>query len=317
MAACLPERLPEHLERVPVGVLAIAVGVLSLLACGVLRHARRAALAAVATTLGRSAAPGAARAPDAGAAATPSAAAPAAAAPAPHHHHHHHPHLHRRLAREALWRPARWDVTRRLLYFASGRRVPADLLAPVANALVAALLCATAAHAVVPCAWSARVAAAVRGVADEPFVGVLLLAGGLLLQDWMRNAVAGLELTTTHKRFDVGDRVTFHQGFGIPEGLVRAVSLNEVVLQRGDNGELVFVPAALAVTLAVTVHHEPPPPHDERKRAHAALDARGGGGGGGGALGNAAVPLPLLQLPAPQQPPVLQPRRRRAASKAA
>jgi hypothetical protein len=109
------------------------------------------------------------------------------------------------------WQPARGDLTRRLLFFATGRRLTVDYLAPILHAAAAA--CALA--SLVPAAWAARAVAALRALKDEPLAGVALVGGSILLQDTLRNAVAGLELTTTNVRFDKSDRVQFHGSTGI------------------------------------------------------------------------------------------------------
>ena len=109
------------------------------------------------------------------------------------------------------WQPARGDLTRRLLFFATGRRLTVDYLAPILHA--AAAVCALA--SLVPAAWTARAVAALRALKDEPLAGVALVGGSILMQDTLRNAVAGLELTTTNVRFDKSDRVQFHGSTGI------------------------------------------------------------------------------------------------------
>ena len=147
----------------------------------------------------------------------------------------------------AAWRPARDDPVRQLLFFAAARRMTTDFFAPVLSS-VAALL---ALSALVPDAWAARALTLLRALKDDPLFGVALIGFSILLQDTLRNAVAGLELTTTHVRFDKHDRVRFHAA-GVPEGVVRHVTSREVVLKT-DAGEHVFIPAALAVSLAVTV----------------------------------------------------------------
>ena len=180
--------------------------------------------------------------------------------PAAHTPYRHMRHKHR--ANDS-WRPARFDLARQLLFFATARRVTTDFLAPLLHLLATILV----ALSLVPGEWRARLLLARRALREDPLAGVLLLGGTLLLQDTLRNAVSGLELTTTHIRFDKNDRVQFHAS-GIPEGIVRHVTAREVVLKCA--GGHVFIPAALAVSLAVTVRD------DEAGEGEGALNGDGG-----------------------------------------
>ena len=178
--------------------------------------------------------------------------------PAPRHLRHAH-------ALNEHWRPPRHDLLRRLLFFATARRVTTEFLHPLACATALAL----AGAALVPRAASARLLAALAALKDDPLVGVAVLGSTILLQDTLRSAVSGLELTTVHQRFDVHDRVQFHAS-GIPAGVVRSVNTREVVLKCA--GGHVYVPASLALSLAVTVFEE-------------AEGGEGGSGSGGGSWG--------------------------------
>jgi hypothetical protein len=115
------------------------------------------------------------------------------------------------------WRPAQNDFLRRLLFYATGRRVTTDFLNPVLHAVAYVLL----ASALVPGSWRWLIDS-LRVLKDDPLAAVVLLGASILLQDTMRNAVAGLELTTTHVRFDKNDRVTFHPNF--PTGIIRHIT---------------------------------------------------------------------------------------------
>jgi hypothetical protein len=152
---------------------------------------------------------------------------------------------HRHKKNEA-WRPSWNDPVRQLLFFSTGRRVTTDFLFPLAHTCAAVLIVL----ALVPSSWTDQLLSTLRAVKDDPLAGVVLLGGTILLQDTLKNAVAGLELTTTHLRFDKNDRVRFHAA-GIPDGIVRQINSKEVVLKC--MGGHVFIPAALAVSLAVTV----------------------------------------------------------------
>jgi len=220
------------LARLPAPLLALCALALLLLAAGLARRLRAAVLGAE-------------------------------AADSPYRHMRHRHRL------NAAWRPARDDPVRRLLFFATGRRMTTDYLAPVLNSAAAALLLA----ALVPDAWAARALAGLRALKDDPLAGVALVGGSILLQDTLRNAVAGLELTTTHVRFDKHDRVRFHAA-GVPEGVVRHVTSREVVLKT-DAGEHVFIPAALAVSLAVTVLDDDSEDEDEKEGGAKAVGLAG------------------------------------------
>jgi len=158
-------------------------------------------------------------------------------------------HMRHRHKMNEAWRPSWNDPVRQLLFFSTGRRVTTDFLSPLAHFSAALLI----GLALVPGAWTDQLLQTLRAVKDDPLAGVVLLGGTILLQDTLKNAVAGLELTTTHLRFDKNDRVRFHAA-GIPDGVVRQINSKEVVLKCV--GGHVFIPAALAVSLAVTVYDD-------------------------------------------------------------
>jgi len=201
-------------------------------------------------------------------------------------------HLRHRNRLNEAWRPARDDLTRRLLFFAAGRRLTVDFFAPLVHVVAGALALAS----LVPSSWGARVAAGLLALRDAPLAGVALVGGSILLQDTLRNAVAGLELTTTHIRFDKGDRVRFHAA-GIPEGDVRHVTSREVVLKTRD-GAHVFIPAALAVALAVTVLDDDSDDEEEDKGRGVVAAETGAGGGASGAGEGSASPSSASSAPA-------------------
>lgn len=156
-------------------------------------------------------------------------------------------HLRHRHPTTDAWRPQPDDVVRQLLFFASGRRTTTDLLHPLALTCAGLLVAAS----LLPAEHVAHALATLRALKDDPLVAVALLGGTLLLQDTVKNAIAGIELTTTHVRFDKNDRVRFHSA-GIPPGIVRHITSREVVL-KSDDGSHTYIPAALAVSLAVSV----------------------------------------------------------------
>lgn len=158
-------------------------------------------------------------------------------------------HMRHRHKKNEAWRPSWNDPVRQLLFFSTGRRVTTDFLSPLAHFSAAVLI----GLALVPGTWTDQLLQTLRAVKDDPLAGVVILGGTILLQDTLRNAVAGLELTTTHLRFDRNDRVRFHAA-GIPDGVVRQINSKEVVLKCA--GGHVFIPAALAVSLAVTVYDD-------------------------------------------------------------
>jgi hypothetical protein len=213
-----PRTLVQLLLRVrtlPTPLLLLASLVLGLLSLGLIRRARHAVLG------------------------------PSAQNPYRHMRHRHRA--------NANWRPAPNDIVRQLLFFATGRRVTTDFLAPLTSWLVAAF----AVVALLPSPILLALHNLLTRLKNDPLTYVVLLCASKVFDDTIRNVVAGLELTTTHVRFDKNDRVRFHVGGGdrMPEGIVRHITSREVVIKCVNGGHC-FLPAALAVTLAVTVFDE-------------------------------------------------------------
>ena len=156
-------------------------------------------------------------------------------------------HMRHRHRANAHWRPPRHDLARQLLFFATGRRVTTDFLAPLLSWLFLSLLCLAA----LPRGVTAAVLGVLVNLKNDPLSYVVILSGSYLMQDTVKNVVASLELTTTHIRFDKSDRVVFHAA-GQPSGIVRPITSREVVLKT-DTGGHCFIPAAVAMGWAVTV----------------------------------------------------------------
>ena len=103
-------------------------------------------------------------------------------------------HMRHRHRANAHWRPARNDLVRRLLYFATGRRVTTDFLAPITEWLALGLL----ALAALPSPVAKGVLDLLRDLKNDPLAYIVVLSGTYLMQDTLKNVVSGLELTTTH-----------------------------------------------------------------------------------------------------------------------
>ena len=81
----------------------------------------------------------------------------------------------------AAWRPARADLLRRLLFFATGRRMTTDFLYPLLQGAVFLLLAASA----LPAAWTAHAMRALRDARDDPLSAVIIVGSSILLQgEW-------------------------------------------------------------------------------------------------------------------------------------
>jgi hypothetical protein len=159
-------------------------------------------------------------------------------------------HLRHRHRANKDWRPQAGDHTRRLLFFATGRRVTTDFLHPLFTWGCWLLL----GLCLLPAPVKEGLAALLRNVRNDSLAYVAVMIGTTFLTDAVKNITAAAELTTTHMRFDKNDRVQFHCA-GQPSGVVRHITSHEVVL-KSDSGGHVFIPASLAIATAVTVFDE-------------------------------------------------------------
>lgn len=159
-------------------------------------------------------------------------------------------HLRHRHRANKDWRPQAGDYTRRLLFFATGRRVTTDFLHPLFTWGCWLLL----GLCLLPAPVKEGLATLLRTVRNDSLAYVAVMIGTAFLTDAVKNITAAAELTTTHMRFDKNDRVQFHCA-GQPSGVVRHITSHEVVL-KSDSGGHVFIPASLAIATAVTVFDE-------------------------------------------------------------